>query len=137
MVIVLVGQFIKNIGGLPSAYVFMALFADVLDHMEWKNNFRCDGLAMSIYNIIAVAGVGVCTGLFNMMLAAAGYVAPSLNEAGETIAAVQTQAVQNAITFAFVGLEVITAVILVVILVFLNVEKDIDKKQAEIQARRA
>ena len=35
MVIMLVGQFIKNIGGLPCAYVFMALFADVLDHMEW------------------------------------------------------------------------------------------------------
>lgn len=137
MVIVLVGQFIKNIGGLPCAYVFMALFADVLDHMEWKNEFRCDGLAMSIYNIIAVAGVGVCTGLFNMMLAASGYAAPVLNEAGETIAAVQTQAVQSTITFAFVGLEVITAIMLIVILAFLNVEKDIEKKQEEIQARRA
>ena len=136
MVIVLVGQFIKNIGGLPCAYVFMALFADVLDHMEWKNEFRCDGLAMSIYNIIAVAGVGVCTGIFNMMLASAGYVAPFLNEAGETVAAVQSQAVQSTITFAFVGLEVITAIILVVVLAFLNVEKDIDKKQAEIKARR-
>ena len=136
MVIVLVGQFIKNMGGLPSAYVFMALFADVLDHMEWKKKFRCDGLAMSIYNIIAVAGVGVCTGIFNMMLATAGYVAPSLNAAGETVAAVQSQPVQNAITFAFVGLEVITAIILVVVLAFLNVEKDIEKKQAEIKARR-
>lgn len=29
MVIVLIGQFIKNIGGLPCSYVFMALFADV------------------------------------------------------------------------------------------------------------
>ena len=137
MTIVLVGQFIKNIGGLPCAYVFMALFADVLDHMEWKHEFRCDGLAMSIYNIIAVAGVGVCTGIFNMMLAAAGYVAPTLSEAGETVAAVQTQMVQDTITFAFVGLEVITAIILVVVLAFLNVEKDIEKKQAEIQARRA
>ena len=137
MVVVLVGQFIKNIGGLPCAYVFMALFADVLDHMEWKNKFRCDGIAMSIYNIIAVAGVGVCTGIFNMMLASAGYVAPTLNEAGETVAAVQSQVVQDTITFAFVGLEVITAIILVVILAFLNVEKDIDKKQAEIQARRS
>ena len=136
MVMVLVGQFIKNIGGLPCAYVFMALFADVLDHMEWKNRFRCDGLAMSIYNIIAVASVGVCTGIFNMMLASAGYVAPTLNEAGETIAVVQSQAVQSTITFAFVGLEVITAIVLVVILAFLNVEKDIEKKQAEIQARR-
>lgn len=136
MVIVLVGQFIKNIGGLPCAYVFMALFADVLDHMEWKKSFRCDGIAMSIYNIIAVAGVGVCTGIFNMMLAAAGYVAPSINEVGETVAALQPQAVQNTITFSFVGLEVITAIILVVVLAFLNVEKDIEKKQMEIQIRR-
>ena len=51
MVIMLVGQFIKNIGGLPCSYVFMAMFADVLDHMEWKYRFRCDGIAMSVYNI--------------------------------------------------------------------------------------
>lgn len=136
MVIVLVGQFIKNIGGLPCAYVFMALFADVLDHIEWKSKLRCDGIAMSVYNIIAVASVGICTGIFNMMLAAAGYVAPSLNAAGETVAVVQSASVQSTITFAFVGLEVITAIILVIILFFLNVEKEIDKKQAEIQARR-
>ena len=136
MVIVLIGQFIKNIGGLPCAYVFMALFADVLDHVEWKSRLRCDGIAMSVYNIIAVASVGICTGIFNMMLASAGYVAPTLNAAGETVAAVQSAAVQGTITFAFVGLEVITAVVLVVILFFLGVEKDIDKKQAEIQARR-
>ena len=136
MVIVLVGQFIKNIGGLPCSYVFMALFADVLDHVEWKSKLRCDGLAMSVYNIIAVASVGICTGIFNMMLAAAGYVAPTLNAAGETIATVQSAAVQGTITFAFVGLEVITAILLVVILFFLNVEKDIDKKQAEIRNRR-
>ena len=67
MVVVLIGQFIKNIGGLPCSYVFMALFADVLDHLEWKNNFRCDGIAMSIYNIIAVTSVGIVTGLFNML----------------------------------------------------------------------
>ena len=136
MVIVLVGQFIKNIGGLPCAYVFMALFADVLDHIEWKSRLRCDGIAMSVYNIIAVASVGICTGIFNMMLAAAEYVAPSLNEAGETVAVVQSASVQSTITFAFVGLEVITAIVLVIILFFLNVEKEIDKKQAEIQARR-
>ena len=136
MPVVLVGQFIKNIGGLPCAYVFAALFADVLDHIEWKSRLRCDGIAMSVYNIIAVAGVGVCTGLFNMMLASAGYIAPSLNELGETVAAVQPDSVQSAITFAFVGLEVITGIVLAIILLFLTVEKDIDKKQAEIQERR-
>ena len=136
MVVVLVGQFIKNIGGLPCAYVFMALFADTLDHLEWKCNIRCDGIAMSVYNIIAVASVGICTGIFNLLLANAGYIAPSVNELGQTIAANQPERVLNAITFAFVGLEVITGVVLAALLIFLNVEKDIDKKQAEIKARR-
>lgn len=135
IVVVLIGQFIKNIGGLPCSYVFMALFADVLDHLEWKHNFRCDGIAMSIYNIIAVTSVGIVTGLFNMLLSKSGYVAPSLVN-GETVAAVQNVATKNAITFSFVGLETITAIILIVILAFINVEKHIDREQAEIKARK-
>ena len=135
MVIMLVGQFIKNIGGLPCAYVFMALFADVLDHMEWKTGFRSDGIAMSVYNIIAVAMVGICTGIFNGLLASAGYVAPEIVD-GVTVAAAQSDAVKSVIAFGFVGLEVFTGVILAVLLIFLNVEKDIDRKQTEIKARR-
>ena len=135
MTMMLVGQFIKNIGGLPCSYVFMALFADVLDHMEWKTSFRSDGIAMSVYNIIAVAMVGICTGIFNGLLAGAGYVAPEIVN-GVTVAATQTEAVKSVITFGFVGLEVITGVLLAVLLIFLNVEKDIGKKQAEIKARR-
>jgi GPH family glycoside/pentoside/hexuronide:cation symporter len=113
----------------------MALFADVLDHMEWKNRSRCDGIAMSVYNIIAVAMVGVCTGIFNGLLAGAGYVEPELIE-GVTVAAAQSAAVKHVITFSFVGLEVITGIILAVLLIFLSVEKDIGKKQAQIAERR-
>ncbi len=134
MVMVLIGQFIKNIGGLPGAYVFMALFADTLDDVEWRSGYRCDGLAMSIYNTIAVALVGVCTGLFNGMLSAYGYVKPYFDQAGNLIA-VQEQAVQNVITFAFSGLEIITSIIVVILLAFLNVEKGLGKKQAEIKER--
>ena len=164
LVVVLAGQFIKNIGGLPSAYVFMALFADCLDHLEWKSEKRVDGVAMSIYNIIAVAMVGIVTGVFNWMLALAGYVAPitagSLSEASQylsangltpqialdalkaaadgsyTIAMQQSAGVNGAITFGFVGLEVFTGILLAVILFFVDVEKRVDKEQAEIKARR-
>ncbi len=163
LVIVLVGQFIKNIGGLPCAYVFMALFADCLDHLEWRKNIRMDGAAMSIYNIIAVAMVGIMTGVFNSLLAGTGYIAPitagSVSEAATTLAAngwtaqvameslkpaadgVLTVAMQQSagvywvISFAFVGLEVFTGIILVLILKFLDVEKNIAKEQAEIQQR--
>ena len=135
MVMMLIGQFIKNIGGLPCAYVFMALFADVLDHMEWKNHSRCDGIAMSVYNIIACALIGICTGIFNGLLSSAGYVEPELVE-GVTVAAAQSEAVKSVITFSFVGLEVITGIVLAIVLVFLDVEKDIGRKQAEIKARQ-
>lgn len=135
MTIMLAGQFIKNIGGLPCAYVFMALFADVLDHLEWKTGFRADGVAMSVYNIIAVAMVGICTGLFNGMLSYAGYIAPEMVN-GVTVATAQTEMVRGVITFGFVGLEVFTGAILVVLLCFLNVEKGIEQKQAEIKARK-
>ena len=132
MTIVLIGQFIKNIGGLPCAYVFMALFADGLDHLEWKSGIRSDGVAMSIYNILAVATIGVSTSLFNALISKAGYVAPKLAD-GVTVAAEQSQAVKNMITFSFVGLETITGIILAVLLIFLSVEKTLSRKQAKIR----
>ncbi len=192
LVMVLIGQFIKNIGGLPCAYVFMALFADCLDHVEWKTDVRLDGAAMSIYNIIAVAMVGIMTGVFNWMLSGSGYIAPTefkmaapqivLPSAPDffsnigthihswlqpvfdlraeasaflsanglipqipveslqpakivTVAMQQSGGVNGMISFAFVGLEVFTGIALVAILLFLNVEKDLPKKQAEIKAR--
>ena len=164
LVVVLIGQFIKNMGGLPSAYVFMAIFADCLDHLEWKTDLRVDGAAMSIYNIIAVAMVGIMTGVFNWMLAKAHYMAPitagSIAEASQylsanglqpqlaleslkaaadgsiTVAMQQAPAVYRVITFAFLGLEVFTGLALVVILFFVDVEKKIGAEQAEIKARR-
>ncbi|MBO4289318.1 MAG: hypothetical protein J5865_04365 [Lachnospiraceae bacterium] len=118
---------------------------------------------MSIYNIIAVAMVGIMTGVFNWLLAGAGYIAPitaqsteaaastlaangwtaqvaleSLKPAADgvlTVAMQQPTSVNWVISFAFVGLEVFTGIILVVILKFLNVEKNIAREQAEIKAR--
>jgi len=163
LVIVLIGQFIKNMGGLPGSYVFMALFADCLDHMEWKSDLRMDGTAMSIYNIIAVAMVGIMTGVFNWLLAGAGYLAPitagSVSEAASIIASngwtaqvaleslkpaadgILTVAMQQSanvnwvISFAFVGLEVFTSIIAFILLFFLKVEKNLPQEQAEIKAR--
>ena len=135
MIVVLLGQFIKNIGGLPCSYVFMALFADTLDHIEWKSGIRCDGMAMSIYNIIAVSILGVSTSIFNAMLSSSGYVAPEIVD-GVTHAFEQTELVKNMITFSFVGLETITGIVLAILLMFLNVEKTISKKQEQIKEFR-
>lgn len=99
-----------------------------------ENGFRCDGIAMSIYNTIAVASVGICTGIFNLILSKSGYAAPYTNAAGQLIA-VQSESVKSAITFTFVGLETITGIVLAILLLFLNVEKNIAKEQEEIKQR--
>ena len=137
MVVVLIGQFIKNMGGLPSAYVFAALFADVLDHIEWKCGFRCDGLSTSINSVISTITIGVASGVLNISMSFAGYKAPEFIQAtGETIGFVQNAGVQNVFTFFFVGLEIFTAIALVLLLRFLDIEKHIHKEQAEIKARK-
>jgi len=161
LVIVLIGQFIKNMGGLPTAYVFMALFADSLDHLEWKSGFRSDGFSMSVYSVIATGIIGIATGVFNALLTGTGYIAPVTKEqylanpdayvglttqlgadkiaeldATGSVAFIQYAGVNNFIAFAFVGLEVFTGLILAGLLVFLTVEKTIGRKQAKIRERQ-
>ena len=113
----------------------MALFADGLDHIEWKSGIRCDGTAMSIYGIIACCLGGLATSIFNAMISGAGYVAPELID-GVTVAATQSQTVKDVITFAFVGLETITGLVLAGLLIFLSVEKTISRKQTMIRERQ-
>ena len=163
--VVLIGQFIKNIGGLPCSYVFMALFSDTLDHMEWKNGFRCDGLAMSVYSVILTAAQGITTGIFNGGIAATGYQAPVVTTKAElqsaleeiaangwttqlaaadlkaaadgsiTIALQQNASVNNMITFFFVGLEVFAGLLFAFMLMFVRVEKTLEPKQKSIRER--
>ena len=53
-----------------------------------------------------------------------------------TVALQQPDSVNWVISFAFVGLEVFTGIILAVILKFIDVEKNIAKEQEEIKARK-
>ena len=153
MVVVLIGQFIKNIGGLPSAYVFMALLGDCLDHLEWKTGFRSDGVVSATYNIVNTTLVGVSTGIFNLGLNLFGYLAPVSNgnvadydpaliqktlENGDGSISIifnQNESTTQFIVFAFVGLEVITGLICAILVFFLDVEKTVDRKQKIITNR--
>ena len=151
--VVLVGQFIKNIGGLPCAYVFMALFADALDNLEWKNGFRCDGIAMSAYSVIITAATGLVTGIFNGGLWAADYIAPEtvevmpaltdaiqkiITNADGTFSIIynQPEAVTTVFILFFVGLEAIAGLVYAVMLLPVTVEKTVDKKLVIIRARQ-
>ena len=164
MVVVIIGQFIKNIGGLPCAYIFMSLFSDTFDHLEWKTGFRSDSLAMSIYSTISVVLIGVGLSVLNACLNASGYIPPinvgSLSEAEAilaqngwasqlpldvyqqtiggsfTVGIVQPESTINAIAFLFVGLEVFTGAVSAILLAFVGVEKTLKRKQDVIRERQ-
>lgn len=164
--IVLVGQFIKNMGGLPCSYVFMALFADALDNLEWKNGFRCDGLAMSAYSVIITAAAGLVTGIFNGGIASGGYIEP-FTATSETLAATleqiknlgltlqidpnllkptldgiytiavnQNETINFIFILFFVGLEAIGGIVYALMLIPINVEKTVNKKLVVIRERQ-
>ncbi len=152
MIIVLIGQFIKNIGGLPCSYVFMALMADCLDNLEWKTGFRSDGVVTATYNIVSTTVTGVGTGLFNFGLSANGYVAPitgevpsditnavqkTINNADGSISTIfnQNDSVINFIVFAFLGFEILTGLISAILIWFIDVEKNISRKQKVLVER--
>lgn len=164
LIVVIIGQFIKNIGGLPCAYIFMSLFSDSFDHLEWKTGFRSDSLAMSIYSTITIVLLGVGLAILNAALNASGYIPPlNVTDLGEaeailaqngwlsqldlssykmaidgtfTVGIQQPGSTLNAISFLFVGLEVITGILSAILLAFVGVEKTLERKQKIIRERQ-
>lgn len=155
--IVCAGIVLKGIGTIPASYVTLALLADVLDHMEAKNGFRCDGITMSIYGAIMIGLAGLGTGIINGLLSFSGYVSAGhpvdleaylaggeaaalldrlsssellqfIAEGGQVVYR-QLGGTEQVLAFTFLGLEPLTFVIIIVMMSFLNVEKYIADDQ--------
>lgn len=131
---VAVGVAVKTLGTIPACYVMMALFADVLDHLEAKNGYRCDGLSMSLYSVITVATFGIITAIFNGLISMSGYAAPEVI-GGITAAAEQNDATMGVFIICFLGVETAAYAILTVLLSFLKVEDHIKEEQELIAGR--
>lgn len=97
----------------------MALFADVLDHLEARFGFRVDGVSMSVYNAILTVVNGLAVAFFNFFYDNANFASSGVAE------------------FFFVGYEVFAHAALIVIVSFLTVEKNIVAEQALIAERKA
>lgn len=117
-VIMLIGQSLKGLSSVPGAYIMMALFADVLDHLEAKLGYRVDGISMSVYNTVLTVVNGLAVAVFNFF-----YDNPALG--GQAVTA-----------FFFLGFEIIAHGILIIVVSFLNVEKNIKAEQELIAKRK-
>lgn len=117
---------IKALGSTPAMYLSLALLADILDHQEAVHGFRTDGFTMTIYGAIMAGMTGIATGILNGMLSLTGYDA-ELN-------IIATPEIQTAMKWIFIGGETICYGIIVIIFIFMGVEKfsAIDKRAIEM-----
>lgn len=118
-IVVLIGQTFKGFSSIPGAYIMMALFADVLDHLEAKHGFRVDGISMSVYSTILTVVNGLAVAFFNLFYDGGQFPHTAVS------------------SFFFLGFEIIAHGILIAVLLLLNVEKNIKEEQALIAARKA
>lgn len=128
-----IGVALKCLGSSPACYLILAMLADVIDHIEYTSHIRTDGLTMSIYSSIMVAGTPICNAIFSAILNASGYdmfADVAMGTAG------QTAAVQTAITISYIWVET-GAYVLGAFLIFLwTVERNLPQEQAAIAARK-
>jgi GPH family glycoside/pentoside/hexuronide:cation symporter len=130
LAMVLTGLFIRSFGTLSLTYLFLAMLADALDHVEWINGFRCDGFSSAIYSISFTVCSGIAVGVFNLLLGISGYVAPGIKGI-----AVQNEAVRNMFISCTFIVPAASVLILAVLLAFFGVEKELPRIQADIKAR--
>ena len=130
---VAVGVALKCFGSAPACYLILAMLADVIDHIEFRRGIRTDGLTMSIYSSIMVAGTPICNAIFSGVLGAVGY-----DQAADVAlgTAAQSAAVQSAITVSYIWVETIAYLVCAVLVLFWTVEKNLPAEQAEIAKRK-
>lgn len=100
---VAVGVALKSLGSSPACYMILALIADVLDHIEAKRGYRCDGFTMSIYSSIMAATTPVATGIFN-----------AISNGGANA---------TANTISFIWIETVAYGVCAALMIFFTVEK--------------
>lgn len=111
--ILIVGTVIRALGAGPLIGGVFAMIPDVVDYGEWKYGTRSEGLISSAQSIGSKVGIGFGSALTGWILAAVHYnpMEPA------------TDAVINAVKFDFTWLGVIISAVILIIVLFMNVEK--------------
>lgn len=113
LTLLIVGTVVRALGAGPLLGGVFALIPDVVDYGEWKFGTRSEGLISSAQSIGSKVGIGFGSALTGWILAAVHY---NPMEA-------PTEAVVAAVKFDFTWLGVIISAVILVIVLFMNVEK--------------
>ena len=125
--IVMVGLVIKGIGTGPVLSGVFALTADVVDYGEWKTGVRSEGLVNSCTSFGMKVGIELGSAVSAWILAFGGY---------DGTVAVQSASAVASIKFAYGYLGAIISAVCLLIIVAMNIDKDIKKIRSDLEAKR-
>lgn len=129
MVLALVAGFLRQVGMLPNAYIFATLMCYAYDSIEFKSHLRLEGMM----------GIAVITALQTLIYApfAGGYESAILRMGFVDVEGIIPSAeVINFMTLSFYLFDAILAVVVLVLLPFVDVEKKLTEINSELLRRK-
>jgi len=125
---VLMGVAIHGFALGPIYSNVFAMTPDIVDYGEWKTNIRSEGLVTCCVSFGMKVGLGLGGAVGTWVLAYGGY---------EGTAAIQSGYAVSAIRFGFGYLSVILSVICLVIILLMNLDKDINQIQRDLMVKHS
>ena len=129
------GTGLGGIGAMFYVYTMMSFTGDAIDHVEYSQNVRVEGITAALVGFMHSFANGIGQGLFNLGLMMSKYSTPELigqvEEKGKLIDiyADQTAGATTWINFSYQGAIALTALLFLVLFLFFF---DIDKKMPEV-----
>ena len=127
--IAIIGGFLRNLGMIPNSYIFITLLYYAYDSIEAKTGYRLEGLM----------GAGIVYAIQNLIYApfAGGYESGLLKLGFVDVEGVKPSGdIINFIVFSFYALDIILAVVAIVLLPFVDIEKKMNSINEQIISRQ-
>lgn len=128
--VIMVGVALRGFGMGPIMSGIFAMTADVVDYGEWKTGIRSEGLVNSCTSFGMKVGIGLGSAVGSAILAMGGYLegtAP-MDQPASAIASIK---------FAFGYFGAIMSAIVLVLIILMNIDKNIKQIQADLEKKHA
>ncbi len=121
------GNIVSSIGLGFNVGLIFALIADTVDYGEWKSGVRASGLLFAASSFGVKLGMGVGGAISGWTLSAGNYIPQASNQEITALTAIKIN---------FIGAPIISAVGILVLLLFYRLDKQYDEIHAELLIRR-
>jgi len=122
-----VSSVIKGLGYGFAAAPMGSLVQDTITYGEWKNGFNNVGMGNAANSFAMKVGTSLGTILTGFLLSASGFIEKSL---------VQPKAALDMMSFMYIGVPAIAAVICIILLLMYTLDKDYGQIEADLKAGR-